>query len=42
MPAFENFVTEKMHEGRSILGLYPVTDALTQVDFDAWRKANGR
>lgn len=42
MTAFEDFVTEKVHEGRSILGLYPATDAQTQVDFDAWRKANGR
>ena len=39
---FEDFVTEKVHEGRSILGLYPATDPQTSVDFEAWRKANGR
>lgn len=42
MTAFEDFVTEKVHEGRSILGLYPATDEQTTVDFAAWRKANGR
>lgn len=42
MTAFEDFVTEKVHEGRSILGLYPPTDPQTGIDFDAWRKANGR
>jgi regulator of RNase E activity RraA len=42
MTAFEDFVTEKVHEGRSILGLYPPTDEQTRVDFAAWRKAKGR
>lgn len=42
MTAFEDFVTEKVHEGRSILGLYPATDPQTQTDFNAWRKENGR
>ena len=42
MTAFEDFVTEKVFEGRSILGLYPATDPETSVDFEAWRKANGR
>lgn len=42
MTAFEDFVTEKVHEGRSILGLYPATDEQTRVDFAAWRKAKGR
>ena len=42
MTAFEDFVTEKVNEGRSILGLYPATDPQTNVDFAAWRKANGR
>jgi len=37
MTAFEDFVTEKVHEGRSILGLYPPTDPQTNVDFAAWR-----
>jgi regulator of RNase E activity RraA len=42
MTAFEDFVTEKVREGRSILGLYPATDEQTLVDFAAWRKANRR
>ena len=42
MTAFEDFVTEKVREGRSILGLYPATDPQTTTDFAAWRKANNR
>ena len=42
MTAFEDFVTEEVMKGRSILGLYPATDPQTQVDFAAWRKANKR
>jgi regulator of RNase E activity RraA len=42
MTAFEDFVTEKVHEGRSILGLYPATEQRTRDDFAEWRKAKGR
>jgi regulator of RNase E activity RraA len=42
MTAFEDFVTEKVLEGRSILGLYPPTDEQSHTDFAAWRKAKGR
>jgi regulator of RNase E activity RraA len=42
MTAFEDFVTEQVRAGRSILGLYPATDERTQTDFAAWRKAKGR
>ncbi|MGL4637227.1 MAG: ribonuclease activity regulator RraA [Beijerinckiaceae bacterium] len=42
MTAFEDFVTEKVLEGRSILGLYPPTDPQSKIDFEAWRKANKR
>ena len=42
MTVFEDFVTEKVMEGRSILGLYPATDEQTKVDFAAWRAATGR
>lgn len=42
MTAFEDFVTEEVLKGRSILGLYPATDEQTNVDFAAWRNANGR
>ena len=42
MTAFEDFVTEKVMEGRSILGLYPATEAKSRTDFEAWRKTNKR
>lgn len=42
MTAFEDFVVEKVQQGRSILGLYPPTDEQSKVDFAAWRKAKGR
>jgi regulator of RNase E activity RraA len=42
MTAFEDFVTEEVLRGRSILGLYPATDEKTHTDFAAWRKANNR
>jgi len=42
MTAFEDFVTERVHDGQSILGLYPATNEQTLVAFEAWRKANGR
>ena len=42
MTAFEDFVTEKVHEGRSILGLYPPTDEQSRTDFAAWRVLHKR
>jgi regulator of RNase E activity RraA len=42
MTVFEDFVQAQVMQGRSILGLYPPTDAQTRVDFDAWRLACGR
>ena len=42
MTAFEDFVTEKVHEGRSILGLYPPTDEQSRTDFAAWRLTHKR
>lgn len=42
MTVFEDFVAEKVAEGRSIMGLYPPTDPQTGIDFAAWRKAKGR
>jgi regulator of RNase E activity RraA len=42
MTAFEDFVAEKVLEGRTILGLYPATAAQTRIDFEAWRKDKGR
>jgi regulator of RNase E activity RraA len=42
MTAFEDFVSEKVNEGRSILGLYPPTEEQSRIDFAAWRQALGR
>jgi regulator of RNase E activity RraA len=38
MTAFEDFVTEQVLKGKSILGLYPPTEPQSQRDFAAWRK----
>ena len=42
MTAFEDFVTEQVLAGRSILGLYPPTEQQSRDDFAAWRTAKGR
>jgi regulator of RNase E activity RraA len=42
MTAFEDFVTEEVMKGRSIIGLYPATDAQVKDEFAAWRKVKGR
>ena len=42
MTAYEDFVTEEVRKGRSILGLYPATDEQSLADFAAWRKQTGR
>ena len=42
MTAFEDFVTERVLAGQSILGLYPPTDEQSRIDFAAWRQALGR
>ena len=42
MTAFEDFVTEEVQKGRSIIGLYPPTQQQSKDDFAAWRKAQGR
>ena len=42
MTAFEDFVTEKVMEGRTIISLYPPTNPQTLTDFAAWRQAHGR
>jgi regulator of RNase E activity RraA len=42
MTAFEDFVTERVNAGQSILGLYPPTDDQSRADFAAWRLKNGR
>jgi hypothetical protein len=42
MTAYEDFVTEQVLKGRSILGLYPATEEQSLKDFAAWRKTNKR
>jgi regulator of RNase E activity RraA len=42
MTAFEDFVTEEVRNGKSIIGLYPATSEQTKTDFQAWRTKRGR
>jgi regulator of RNase E activity RraA len=42
MTVFEDFVTEQVRGGRSIIGLYPATSAKTLDDFADWRGKHGR
>ncbi|AHG63205.1 ribonuclease activity regulator RraA [Advenella mimigardefordensis] len=42
MTAYEDFVTEEVLNGRSIIGLYPATDEQAKTDFSVWRQRNGR
>jgi regulator of RNase E activity RraA len=42
MTVFEDFVTEKVLEGRTILGLYPPTEEQSRSDFAAWRVQHKR
>lgn len=42
MTAFEDFVTERVRGGQSILGLYPPTDEANKEAFAKWRKEKGR
>ncbi|MDP3799388.1 MAG: ribonuclease activity regulator RraA [Polaromonas sp.] len=42
MTAFEDFVSEEVLKGRSIIGLYPPTEQQSKDDFAAWRKARQR
>jgi regulator of RNase E activity RraA len=42
MTAFEDFVQEKVMEGRSVIGLYPPTLEASRTEFATWRAAKGR
>jgi regulator of RNase E activity RraA len=42
MTAYEDFVTERVLAGQSILGLYPATDESNLESFAEWRKKSGR
>lgn len=42
MTAYEDFVTEKVLNGATIIGLYPATSDAPRQEFAEWRKLNGR
>ena len=42
MTAYEDFVTERVREGHTIIGLYPATNEKNLELFAEWRKQNGR
>jgi hypothetical protein len=42
MTAYEDFVTEKVLAGATIIGLYPATSDAPRQEFAEWRKRNGR
>lgn len=42
MTVFEDYVQERVLAGRSVLGLYPPTDADVAGDFATWRQLKGR
>jgi len=39
MELYEEFVAEKVAEGRSIIGLYPLTSEENKLDFETWKKS---
>ena len=41
MTLFEDFVTEKVLAGQSIIGLYPATNKQTLIDFENWKNEKG-
>lgn len=40
MTLFEEFVMEKVQEGKSIIGLYPLVDDAIKVEFEEWKDLN--
>ena len=40
MTLFEDFVLEQVNEGETIIGLYPLTDKNTLMDFQSWKENN--
>ena len=42
MTVYEDFVVAMVSEGRSIIGLYPMTNSENETLFANWRKENGR
>lgn len=42
MTLFENFVLEQVLEGKSIIGLYPPINEKTLIDYETWKKEQGK
>ena len=42
MTAYEDFVTEEVLGGATIIGLYPATSEAPREKFAQWRKRNNR
>ena len=42
MTAYEDFVSERVRDGETIIGLYPATKPDVLKKFEEWRKANNR
>ena len=42
MTAYEDFVTEEVFAGATIIGLYPATSEAPREKFAEWRKRNNR
>lgn len=42
MTAYEDFVTERVKAGQTIIGLYPCTKDENRAAFEEWREKNGR
>jgi regulator of RNase E activity RraA len=42
MTVYEDFVVEMVSHGRTIIGLYPLTDRNNQAEFEKWRALKGR
>ena len=42
MTVYEDFVADMVAQGRSIVGLYPMTDSSVAGVFEAWRREHGR
>ena len=42
MTVFEDFVQEKVMQGRAVIGLYPPTLEASRTEFAAWRAQQGR
>lgn len=42
MTLYEEFVTEKVYQGASIIGLYPLTDEKIKIEFEQWQEAKSQ